>query len=218
MHSDMLQSKVQTLLKWAATFYLVVYNVKPKKWVETDVWLWHDRTLHVYLPKKLELLLWPCVIFIVRPNTHGIMDIMATIYKFSQIMYLGLPCSTKHIFAHMSSQCQPGDIGEHASMSTNKSCKNNLASLCLTIRGRVTAAVAEWLGRRTPWSCWRYGEREVVSSIPGRGNIVGWVFHPSRWLERFSLIWICLSFQILNLFRKLSSWGSINYKPSALLL
>ena len=83
---------------------------------------------------------------------------------------------------------------------------------------KSTAAVAEWLGRRTPWSCWLYGEREVVSSIPGRGNIVGWVFPPTRWLERFSLIWICLSFQILNLFRTLSSWGSINYKPSALLL
>ena len=77
---------------------------------------------------------------------------------------------------------------------------------------------AEWLGRRTPWSCWCYGEREVVSSIPGRGNIVGWVFYPIRWLERFSLIWICLSFPILNLFRTLSSWGSINYKPSAPLL
>ena len=87
--------------------------------------------------------------------------------------------------------------------------------LCMSA---LTAAVAEWLGRMTPWSCWRYGEREVVSSIPGRGNIVGWVFHPTRWLERFSLIWICLSFQILNLFRTLSSWGSINYKPSALLL
>ena len=71
----------------------------------------------------------------------------------------------------------------------------------------LTAAVAECLGRRTPWSSWRYGEQEVVSSIPGRGNIVGWVFHPTGWLERFSLIWICLSFQILNLFRTLSSWG-----------
>ena len=53
---------------------------------------------------------------------------------------------------------------------------------------------------------------------PDRGNIVGWVFHPTRWLARFSLIWICLSFQILNLFRTLSSWGSINYRPSAPLL
>ena len=65
----------------------------------------------------------------------------------------------------------------------------------------------------TPWPCLKLrcaGGREFVSSIPGRGNIVGWVFHPTRWLERFSLIWICLSFQILNLFRTLSSWGSIN--------
>ena len=65
---------------------------------------------------------------------------------------------------------------------------------------------------------WSYGVREVVSSNPDRGNIVGWVFHPTRWLARFSLIWICLSFQILNLFRTLSSWGSINYRPSAPLL
>ena len=66
---------------------------------------------------------------------------------------------------------------------------------------------------------WSYGAREVVSSIPDRGNIlVGWVFHPTRWLVRFSLVWKCLSFQILNLFRTLSSWGSGNYMPSAPLL
>ena len=65
---------------------------------------------------------------------------------------------------------------------------------------------------------WSYGVREVVSSIPDRGNIVGWVIHPTRRLERFSLIWICLSFQILDLFRTLSSWGSGNYSPSAPLL
>ena len=81
-----------------------------------------------------------------------------------------------------------------------------------------TAALAEWLGRRTRWSCWRYGVWKVVSSIPGRGNIVGWVFHPTRWLARFSLIYAFPSKFILNLFRTLSSWGSINYKPSALLL
>ena len=32
------------------------------------------------------------------------------------------------------------------------------------------------------------------------------------------LIWTCLSFKILNLFRILSSWGSGNYRPSAPLL
>ena len=65
---------------------------------------------------------------------------------------------------------------------------------------------------------WSYGVREVVSSNPDRGNIVGWVFHPTRWLARFSLIWKCLSFQILKSFRTLSSWGSDNYRPSAPLL
>ena len=65
---------------------------------------------------------------------------------------------------------------------------------------------------------WSHGVREVVSSNPDRDNIVGWVFHPTRWLARFFLIWICLSFQILNLFRTLSSWGSIHYRPSAPLL
>ena len=67
---------------------------------------------------------------------------------------------------------------------------------------------------------WSYCARDVVSSIPDRGNIVlvGWVFHPTRWLVRFSLIWTCLSFQILNLFRTLSSRGSGNYRPSAPLL
>ena len=65
---------------------------------------------------------------------------------------------------------------------------------------------------------WSYGVWEVVSSNSDRGNIVGLVFHPTRWLARFSLIWKCLSFQILNLFRTLSSRGSDNYKPSAPLL
>ena len=62
---------------------------------------------------------------------------------------------------------------------------------------------------------WSYGVREVVSSISDRGNIVGWVFHPTRCLVRFSLIWKCISFQILNLFRTVSSWGSGTYRPSA---
>ena len=33
---------------------------------------------------------------------------------------------------------------------------------------------------------WSYGVRKVVSAIPDEGNIVGWVFHPTRWLVRFS--------------------------------
>ena len=61
---------------------------------------------------------------------------------------------------------------------------------------------------------WSYGVREVVSSIPDRGNIVGWVFHPTRWLVKFSHLNM-LSFKILNLFRTLSSCGSSNYRPSA---
>ena len=63
-----------------------------------------------------------------------------------------------------------------------------------------------------------YGVREVGSSIPDRGNIVGWVFHPTRWLARITLIWKCLSFQILNIFITLSSWWRGNYRPSAPLL
>ena len=62
---------------------------------------------------------------------------------------------------------------------------------------------------------WSYGVREVVSSIPDRGNIVGWVFHPDQVTGKGFLIWTCLSFKILNLFRTLSSWGSSNYRPSA---
>ena len=76
-------------------------------------------------------------------------------------------------------------------------------------RGRVSKGVGHLA------HVWSRGVRKVVSSNPDRGNIVGWVFHPTRWLARFSLIWICLSFQILNLFRTLSSWWSGNYRPSA---
>ena len=60
--------------------------------------------------------------------------------------------------------------------------------------------------------------RSWIRSPTGAIYIVGWVFHPTRWLARFSLIWKCLSFQILNLFRTLSSWGSDKYRSSAPLL
>ena len=87
-----------------------------------------------------------------------------------------------------------------------------LPLLLIRLRGRVVRGVGHLD------HVWSYGVRVVVSSIPDRGNIVGWVFHPTSWLAWFSLIWKCLSFQILNLFRTLSSWGSDNYRPSAPLL
>ena len=52
---------------------------------------------------------------------------------------------------------------------TGKSC----------LRGRVVKGVGHLD------HVWSYGVREVVSSIPDRGNIVGCVFHPTRWLVRF---------------------------------
>ena len=61
-----------------------------------------------------------------------------------------------------------------------------------------------------PWSIYL----SIYLSIPDRGTIVGWVFSPTRQLVRF-LIWMCLSFKILNLFGMLSPWGSSNYRPSA---
>ena len=57
-----------------------------------------------------------------------------------------------------------------------------------------------------------------AQDVPLWGNIVWWVFHPTRWLARFSLIWKCLSFKILNILRTLSSWASDHYRPSAPLL
>ena len=76
-----------------------------------------------------------------------------------------------------------------------KICSYSFNTINNRCRGRVVRAHLDHV-----WSC---GVREVMSSNPDRGNIVGWVFHPTRWLVRFSLIWInkCLSFQILNLFR-----------------
>ena len=42
------------------------------------------------------------------------------------------------------------------------------------LRGRVVKGVEHLDHIRS------YGVREVVSSIPDRGNIVGWVFHPTQ--------------------------------------
>ena len=60
---------------------------------------------------------------------------------------------------------------------------------------------------------WSYGVWEVVSSIPDHANIVGWVFHPTRWLVRFSHLNMP-SFKMFNLFRTLSAWGISNYRPA----
>ena len=50
-----------------------------------------------------------------------------------------------------------------------------------------TASVAEWLRAwDTLTMVWSYGVREVVSSIPDRGNIVRMMFYLTRWLVRFS--------------------------------
>ena len=71
----------------------------------------------------------------------------------------------------------------------------------------------------TLWPCLklRCAEGCEFEPRPGQYSRMSF-FHPTRWLERFSLIWTSLSFQILNLFRTLSSWGSVNYSRSATFL
>ena len=108
--------------------------------------------------------------------------------------------------------CEHASLCGHAPPPSPTSENVSKPGLLNRRRGRVGKGVGHLA------HVWSYSVREVVSSNPVRGNIVGWVFHPTRWLARFSLIWICLSCQILNLFRSLSSWGSINYRPSANLL
>ena len=111
------------------------------------------------------------------------------------------PVPTQNMNRSQSLQCISSAYTEYKHIT--------VGAMYLRRRGRVSKGMGH-----LP-HVWSLGVRKVVSSIPGRGNIVGWVFHPTRWLARFSLIWICLSFQILNLFRTLSSWWSDNYRPSA---
>ena len=120
------------------------------------------------------------------------------ISKCFHIFWGETPCSESNIFLAVS-------ILLYISVSTS-------LLLFVECRGRVVKGMGHF---DHVWSC---GVREVVSSIPDRGNILGWVFHPTRRLARVSLIWTCLSFQILNLFRTLSSWGSVNYSRSATFL
>ncbi len=84
--------------------------------------------------------------------------------------------------------------------------------MAVCLRGRVVKGVGHLDHVRS------YGVREVVSLIPGPGQYSRMSFSsdPGDWYG--FLIWTCLSFQILNLFRTLSSWGSSNYRPSAPLL
>ena len=67
------------------------------------------------------------------------------------------------------------------------------------------ASVAEWL---RAWNTLTMFEATAC----GR-SWVRFSSDPGHWYG--FLIWTCLSFQILNLFRTLSSWGSGNYRPSA---
>ena len=77
------------------------------------------------------------------------------------------------------------------------------------LRGRVAKSVG-YLDH-----VWSYGVREVVSSIPDRGNIVGWVFHPDQVTGKVfssehafpSKFWIYLE--------HCPRVGSSNYRPSA---
>ena len=96
--------------------------------------------------------------------------------------------TSMHSFIQLS---ELGWRGENENAQTSKRSKGDPHN---RRRSRVGKSVGHL------YHVWSYGVREVVSSIPDRGNIVGWVFHPTRWLVLFSLIWKCLSFQILNLF------------------
>ena len=73
-------------------------------------------------------------------------------------------------------------------------------------------------GRGTPWPCSKLrcaGGREF-DPRPGQYSRMSFSSDPGDWYG--FLIWTCLSIQILNLFRTLSSWGSGNYRPTAPLL
>ncbi len=55
-----------------------------------------------------------------------------------------------------------------------KQCMNREQKIGGKIHGRVVKGVGHLD------HVWSYGVREVVSSIPYQGNIVGWVFHPDQ--------------------------------------
>ena len=59
----------------------------------------------------------------------------------------------------------------------------NIKEILYRLRGRVVKGVGHLD------HVWSYGGREVVSSIADRGNIVGWVFHPNRWLVMHQSHW-----------------------------
>ena len=52
--------------------------------------------------------------------------------------------------------------------------------------GFLYATMAEWLRAWHTLAMLKPWRREVVSSIPDRDTIVGWVFSPTRQLVRFS--------------------------------
>ena len=59
-------------------------------------------------------------------------------------------------------------------------------SSCIVNSLKIIVSMAEWLRAWDTLATRKLWRREVVSSIPDRGNIVGWVFSPTRQLVRFS--------------------------------
>ena len=74
-----------------------------------------------------------------------------------------------------------------------------------------------WI-KQTPWPCLKLRCARGREFEPRPGQYSRMSFSSDQVTAQFSLIWKCLSFQILNLFRTLSSWGSGNYRASAPLL
>ena len=76
-------------------------------------------------------------------------------------------------------------------------------------RGRVVKGV----GHLDPCLKLRCAGGREFNQRPGQYSRMSFSF--DQVTVKVFLIWTCLSFKILNLFRTLSSWGSSNYRPSA---
>ena len=74
--------------------------------------------------------------------------------------------------------------------------------------------MAEWLRAWYTLATMKLWRREVVSSIPDRGAIVGWVFSPTRQLVRFSHLNMPF-FQNSEFIWNIVPVGSSNCRPSA---
>ena len=148
------------MIMW--TFF-VVDSEDPETWLEGHIEVSNKDQPRVILPPvtavdtflKEELHITPVTVLLKQRNVRNVPLWYVSFSSCSVKLFH----DTLHLVWHGLWHCIVIPSARHYLPSQ---CLSSQLALVSCHHGRV----AEWLARRTHWSCWRHGEREVVSSIP----------------------------------------------------